>query len=423
MPVRNRYVRKVSQEAIRVIRPARTLVAVGVVSMACGALVGHWLLPARNTAAAAGVPKQQPPPQARVGKPGPWGRLRFLRIGIEPPPEHLDADQDYGRARWFFGGLTPQAVQLFLRSLQPEASVLRALIEDSGWQGTPEGTWVTPSDQALLGLDPAARARIYTALSPFPQNSQRFPVPLRPDSLAERIESSGVGADTLALWRKLIYPAGSWSFFADAPFVLRRLPDLEQRRRFIGMLARNFTYLVSLEIDARSDLAGIGAYWSGKHGREDFGPLLRSLARVPGGSELDIAHLLPPTARRRVFTYARPPAGGGVDLRNCYWTAMNFWSEQPEDRFTAGPEMMRVLRAEYDKVVEPTFGDVLVLLDKDRQPFHAASYLADDLVFTKNGHTQFHPWMFATVDELRQLYAAMSPRSLPMELAYYRRRP
>jgi hypothetical protein len=84
--------------------------------------------------------------------------------------------------------------------------------------------------------------------------------------------------------------------------------------------------------------------------------------------------------------------------------------------------MVKVLRAEYDKVVEPAFGDVLVLLGRDGQPFHAATYLADDVVFTKNGHTQFHPWMYATVDELRQLYAAMSPRSLPFDLVYHRRR-
>jgi hypothetical protein len=422
MAVRTRYVRRVSQAAIEAIRPSRALVVVGVASLVCGAAVGRWLLPSRNDAAAASAPQAPPPARTLVGKPGPWGQFRFVRIGIEPPPEHLDAEQDFGRARWFFGGLAPAEVQMFLRSLRPEAEVLRALIEDSAWAATPEGTWVAPTDQALLDLDPDTRSRIYGALSPFSQNSQRHPVPLRPDSVAERMATSGLPADSLALVRRLMYPAGAWVFFADAPFVLGRLPRLEQRRRFIAMLARNSTYLVTLSVDDRSDVDSVARYWSPGGRLGDAAPLLRSLTRVPGGSELDLAHLLPPMARRRIFTYAHPPPGGVVDLRNCFWTAMNFWNEQPEDRFTDAQEMMTVLRADYQRVVDPSYGDVLVLMDRNGAPFHAASYLADELVFTKNGHTQFHPWMYATVDELRELYAAMSPRSLPFELVYWRRR-
>jgi hypothetical protein len=405
-----------------VLRPTALVTAVGLASLIVGMTAGRFLLPARSE----NPPVDQSPParvRTFVGKPGPWGQLHFVQIGIEPPPDQLDAERDYGRPLWFFRSLSRPQTEQLLRAAHPPANALRALLDESFWKETPEGTWVGPTDEALLGLDPASRGRIYGALADIPQNTQRFPVPMRPDSIAERTGSSRLQPTTLDLWQRLLYPSGKWIFFADAPFVLSKLPQLEERRRFISMLARNVTYLVSLKVDASADIEGIARYWTFRGRSKESGPLLQSLSRVPGGSELDLAHLLPPMARRRIYTYAKPSPNGVVDPRNCFWSAMNFFAETPEDRFTNADEMMRVLTAEYQLVDEPTFGDVVVMFDAQNQPIHAASYLADNLLFTKNGHTPFHPWMYATLDEIHELYSAMLPRSLPFTIRNFRRRP
>jgi hypothetical protein len=398
------------------------ITAAGLIAMSAGMYAGRFLLPARSEEAPVDPAKVARARRTFDGKPGAWGRLRYIRIGIEPPPDQLDAEHDYGHPRWFFRSLSRRQTEQLLRAANPPPSALQALVEQSFWQETPQGTVVGPSDEALLTLDPASRQRIYSALADVPQNTQRFPVPMRPDFLAERMESSGLKSGTLALWQKLLYPSGSWLFFADTPFVLSHLPQLDERRRFISMLARNVTYLVSLQVDPGSNIEDIARYWTFSGRAKDCGPLLKSLTRVPGGSELDLAHLLPPMARRRIYTYAKPTPKGVTDVRNCFWTAMNFFNETPEDRFTDADEMMKVLKTEYDTVTEPAFGDVVVLFDSRNQAIHAASYLADNLLFTKNGHTPFHPWMYATLDDIQELYAAMLPRSLPFTFGIYRRR-
>jgi len=41
-------------------------------------------------------------------------------------------------------------------------------------------------------------------------------------------------------------------------------------------------------------------------------------------------------------------------------------------------------------------------------PIHAAVYIADDLLFTKNGGVYWSPWMLTTLDELKKMYTRPS---------------
>ena len=50
--------------------------------------------------------------------------------------------------------------------------------------------------------------------------------------------------------------------------------------------------------------------------------------------------------------------------------------------------------------------------------FHVAVYLADDLVFTKNGTSPVAPWAIMPIDRLKAFYASRSPN---LRLIYHRR--
>jgi hypothetical protein len=143
-------------------------------------------------------------------------------------------------------------------------------------------------------------------------------------------------------------------------------------------------------------------------------PLLESLAEA-GGGEIDIVHLLPPFARRRLYCY--PDLNQSDSRVNCHWTAMNFWSSQPDDRYLIADNIVDDLRKNYIPVTgQPRYGDLLMFMG-ERNPtrpsaqlaLHFAIYIADNIVFTKNGSAGNVPWILEELDRLTECYLAICP--------------
>jgi hypothetical protein len=57
-------------------------------------------------------------------------------------------------------------------------------------------------------------------------------------------------------------------------------------------------------------------------------------------------------------------------------------------------------------------------VDEEGNLFHAAVYLADDLVFTKNGTSPIAPWTIMPIDHLKSYYRLQSENP---RLIYHRR--
>ena len=55
------------------------------------------------------------------------------------------------------------------------------------------------------------------------------------------------------------------------------------------------------------------------------------------------------------------------------------------------------------------YGDILLLMNDRNEIKHSAVYLADDLVFTKNGNNYRQPWMLMHIPDLLATYPA-TPR-------------
>lgn len=51
------------------------------------------------------------------------------------------------------------------------------------------------------------------------------------------------------------------------------------------------------------------------------------------------------------------------------------------------------------------FGDILFFLDNATgDAFHSCVYLADTLVYTKNGRNILSPWVLMTIDDVKKVY-------------------
>jgi hypothetical protein len=344
----------------------------------------------------------------RPGSLGPWGQLELLRTELEPPPS-LILTLKGEVPPWSFPGYTAERVRALLERAGVAPAALASLPDDA-WLPSPDGVVLRVPLQFLLGLSPQARAAIYAVLAQARGNpSYREPLIIEQAHLDDRLRTSGLSPDVQQTFRRLLYRAGSELVFADYAPMLAWLRDDADRRRFSATVVRKDSLLVRLRIDPTFDLDGIVRYWNAGHRGERMRPLFEALARLPGGAAISVANLLPSFARQRIFTYPDPSHPSDM-MGDCFWSALNFFNDTPDERFRDLDFVRETIDRDYRPVEGPArFGDLVVLAtERDRSPVHAAVYLADGVVFTKNGGALVQPWVFMEQAEMERHYAYWS---------------
>jgi hypothetical protein len=338
---------------------------------------------------------------------GPWGDLRIVRIVTEPPEESLSGYLRYPKPVWQFRGQTPETFQKLLASANLDPSQ-RSELEGLAQWGTPgSGCVVSPPDGLVLGLSPESRSVLYGALSLFPENTfQHEPFRFRTDLADEWFANSNIPESTLEQVRRLIYRRGKTLLFSDPHLIVPALQSDRERVKLLKTLARQSTLMVQLHISQSSDIDSLISYWGARSGRaKDIKPLLESAARIPSGLDIDITHLLPRFARKRIYTYPSSDGDMGELVFDCHWNSMNFWNDPPDNRFSDSATVIQTLETDYEQILDNyRFGDILLFMKSDTQAIHSAVYIADDIVFTKNGPSPHSPWILMQLATLAAHY-------------------
>jgi hypothetical protein len=375
--------------------------------------MGAEMLPARRTA------------RSFTGSPGPWGQIEYTRIFIEPPDRYRPSLRPVAEAptRWTFRAETVQGVSALLEQAGMPPTQVKDLLKQHAKSANGAVT-VTPPDDVVLGLPEQVRTNIYRRLADFAENTwQDGPLLFYPELVSEQLELGGLTPKAEESIRRLFYHRGNWLMFSDPGTVLRQLPSEESKLRFVATLHRKATYVAALRIDGQTNLDAVEAYWQFKPRQHDLRPLLESLARIPGGASLDIIHLLPPFARRRLYRYPEP----SEQPLDCHYSSLNFYQEIPDPRLADEGHQLEVFRDQYALVDQPQFGDVVTLGAPGEATgsvtlVHSAVYLADNLVFTKNGSAPSQPWMLMRLDSMVDRYQTLGAWERPLKLAFYRKR-
>ncbi len=372
--------------------------------------------PARTTEKSAA-----PTPDGAVAlAPGPWGDLVYSRVVIEPPDSLIPSTELRVTPRpvWFFGGMTPAELTRWWESVPLRPEERAVLTSPVAWDVGADGVRVRPSPDLVLGLSLEARTRIYSQLSHFAENpSQATPFRFRADSAEEWLRDGGLSPETLALVKPLVYRRGPSLLFSDIEIVLSRIPSQVERVRLVKTLARRTTLMVQLRIHPDTDVDALESYWGRGQRSRDIGPLLRSLQRRDRVVAIDLIHLLPRAPRQLLYTYPLPDATGQFPFLDCHWTSINFFSLQPEQKSTDHIAVAATIDRDYYLVTgKPTLGDIIMFARPDNSIIHSCIYLADDLVFTKNGGQSVSPWILMTLADVKAFY----PSEEPIELQYYR---
>jgi hypothetical protein len=176
--------------------------------------------------------------------------------------------------------------------------------------------------------------------------------------------------------------------------------------------------MLKIRIDSDTDLDALLKYWGKAGPAQSYRALLESMSRVNEGTSLNVSYFLPSFARLRLYTYPRVDDPHAI-REDCFWSAMNFFNETPDNRLFDERAKDQELMKSYTRVPESSrqFGDLL-MLQANKEALHMCVYLADDVVFTKNGANAIQPWVLMKIPEMLGVYQ----RLRPFEIVYYRRK-
>jgi hypothetical protein len=352
--------------------------------------------------------------------PGPWGELEYVPMNIEIPEELLSvrADEKIDR-RWFFGGASPEQLTQFLNAAGLNDGQRKELLDRSRWQIATNGIYVTPSRDSVFTLSPQSRQKIYSVLSIYPENiGHQEAFTFVAAEFDNFFKDTDVAPVTIALVKKLSYPHGKLLRFADLSWVLETLPSYQEKLRLEKAVSRRSTLFVKMRITPQTDVNAIMNYWGRAGTSKNLKPLIESLVKVPGGLRINVSFLMPDLAAARLYTYPFPSLN---QPENCHWTSFNFFKDHPEINFADSRIVKQKLDEEYFPVFsDPRYGDLVFLVRQNGDIVHSCVFVADNVVYTKNGGHFTAPWMLATIPGLVETYSAWIPANEKLVVAYYR---
>jgi hypothetical protein len=338
---------------------------------------------------------------------------------IEPPEALIAGTQNQNRpTTWFFKGYSAESLAAWWETVPLNDDQRRSVAVPDFTEPAPGGLVARPPVDFVASLSPEARESIYTVLSAFEENPDQFdPFRFRAEAADEWFRHSGLADTTISQVKRLLYRRGSSLAFSDLNILLPKIPSLRERTILIKTLARKSTMLVKLRINADSDIDALDDYWSRGQRAKDIKPLLQSLVRDGSSSSIDIIHLLPRVPRSLLYTYPSPTEPGSRTYLDCHWTVLNFFNSRPDDRYKDLEAVtVAFLNNYYPVSGKPTFGDIIMFAKPDGSIIHSCVFIADDIVYTKNGASPNAPWILMSLGDVIAFY----PSNEDLDLQYYR---
>jgi len=361
---------------------------------------------------------------------GPWGTLRLREINLKAPAAALERLQFTETRMWSFGSMSWPKIQAFLLEANLSESQLAELVHPDrrliGKDTLING--IELSSDLLLSLSPQSRLYIYNLLAQFPENSDHALPFVLPDQAGdEQLDLNPALREALI---KLSYYRSGIRCLTDAKLLVPFVTDADELIRLKRFLVHSPSYTIEITRESLLQPEEFTRYWSRNQGKSSRN-LLRILADSPDLAGLDLVHFLPPVPQgilNRFPDQELPPS------INCFWTAFNFFSRNPDHQFLplydvadqAAHRALKTLETRFFLTEAPyEFGDVIAFFTPqgdERNPpelLHTASFIADDIVMTKNGAGDFKPIALMPLDHVVSLYAYPGG----IEVRGYRQRP
>ena len=341
-----------------------------------------------------------------VAKPGPWGDLQVRTVYLEPPENILAiVAKPSSVTRWTFEQTTEKGVRSIMEKAGLPVAVIDRLMGPTQVITSGNNVVVLPRVEDLVEISQAARSALYVELAKSEANEyQRDPVFIHGGDIDDWLADTEITKPQKELLRKLLWRRGAALVFSDIQAVLSLAKNSEEVAAVFRTITRVRSLLVELKLPLKDGRATFIDYWSAGTLNAERVPFLAAITRRRAPQMIDITQFLPTLARRRVYTFPTAAMGLKGRLPDCHWTSLNFFEEEPNDRYLDSGKASEHLLADYVAIDPPfKFGDVLCFLDKG-EGLHTCVQIADDIVLTKNGESILAPWALLPLKDVDDVY-------------------
>lgn len=355
-------------------------------------------------------------------KPGPWGKVGLLPITILAPEELLNPlEIEKKPVQWIFQGYTLTSFIKLLEDLDLPKNTLDKILDPGPMKIFSNGLMITPSREVVLGLDHRSLEAMYMVLSKSQQNQQSEWVIWQKDF--DEYPKLGVSQEAISLFKRMSVRSGNFWVCYSMPYVLQGINRYEDKVVFLKALSQQSTMLVKLHVYPNSDVTALTKYWGKAFWKNNVSAILDAMKRSPHGGNLDVIELLPPFPTSMLYNYPIPQNGlsGPIISQNCSWTALNFFRDVPDSGFSRPVYTLAKLKTEYFPIQsDPQFGDVILFLSPQGSVVHAATFIADNIAYSKNGTNNLHPWVFSKITDLTESFSFGLTGDQKLSVLYFR---
>jgi hypothetical protein len=340
--------------------------------------------------------------------PGPWGTVHYFYVYLEAPEALVENFPTPNSVpRWCFPGWSVDQVRSVLDRAKVDSATQEVILDSKRTLMQDGILCVFPPLAQLEALTPGQRSVIYAELAKFEVNEfHQSPVFITSGSVDDWLKGTELRSELVEKIRGFTYKRGEALAFSDLSAILNYVRNDKEARQFFKIITRTRTLMARLEVKKGADIAALTEYWTGHNRLKDIAPILQSVIETQGIDDIPIVHLLPSLPRQ--FLYSYPSMTTALDGRmpDCHWTSLNFFNHKPKDYYLDTRLAANCVLESYLKVDPPYhFGDVLMFMDQSTgQAFHSCVYVADDIVYTKNGENAVAPWMLQKIDEVERIY-------------------
>jgi hypothetical protein len=342
-------------------------------------------------------------------KPGPWGDLEYYYIYLEPPDRVVD-DMELPDTvtKWSFLDGTDASVRAILTKAGLPAALQAYLLDPKHRVLEDDVLTVFPPLPDLLAMTPTQRTAIYSELAKSGSLNRYCAQPiLIADSDPESwLAQSRLRPEVREAVKKMVYQRGEMMCFSDLPAILGMVQSEKEAHEVVKTLWRTRSLMLQLNVKTNSDFAEAVRYWSGNERNTEVESIIMPAADSEGIERLDCVHLLPPLPRRHLYSYPSDELTMSAQQPDCNWTSLNFFGTTPFIYHTDDRLLAQRMEEAYTPVDAPyRFGDVLMLVGPGGTFLHSCVYMADDIVYTKNGETRLSPWLLTKLGDVTRIYS------------------
>ena len=341
-------------------------------------------------------------------KPGPWGELEYYYVYLEAPERVVDMMlRPAPTPKWCFPGASDSKLRTLFETARLPGSLQEYLLAPLHRVTENDVTTLFPPLPDLMAMTQEQRSIIYTELAKSELNVLHvYPACIYDGDLEAWFAASDLRPALRDAIAKLTYKRGDMLCFSDVGAILGMVESEKEAQEFMKTMSRTRSIMLHLNVKTRSDFEEAMHYWSADGHNKEVSSLIFPAMDIEQVQKLDCVNLLPSLARRYLHTYPSEELVISASMPDCNWTALNFFSSSPLNYHTDDRFFGLHLTEDYDAVQPPyRFGDVLMFVRPDGTPHHSCVYIADDIVYTKNGRNRVAPWLLNKIDEVRNRYS------------------